>query len=248
MSNTAIVRPYLRGIIHCHSRYSYDSLTSISAYLRVARRQSLDFIILTDHDTIAGSQALKAAAALRLPHLQVPIAAEYLTDEGDVIAAFIDRDVRARKFADFVTEVREQNGLLLLPHPYVGHQAPEKVAAACDLVEVFNSRTGKSKNSRANELAASQGKYRYAGADAHFARSICGAVVEVENRGSLRSSILNGSPRWNTARTTSRWEFGASQLIKAWKRRDASLALRMLRRAGEQIINVACNSRATAKS
>jgi predicted metal-dependent phosphoesterase TrpH len=248
MSNTPIVRTYLRGIIHCHSKYSYDSLTSISAYLKVAQAQSLDFIILTDHDTVAGSQALKAAAALRLPHLQVPIAAEYYTDEGDVIAAFIEADVRARKFTDFVTEVREQNGLLLLPHPYVGHPAPEKVAAACDLVEVFNCRTGESKNSRAHELARSLGKHGYAGADAHFARSICSAIVEVENRGSLRSSILDGAPSWKALRATSRWEFGASQLIKAWKRRDAALALRMLRRAGEQVFNVARNSRVTART
>jgi predicted metal-dependent phosphoesterase TrpH len=248
MSNTPIARPCFRGIIHCHSQYSYDSLTSISAYLKIAQRQSLDFIILTDHDTIAGSQALKAAATRRLPHLQVPIAAEYQTDEGDVIAAFIDGEVRARKFTDFVREVREQNGLLLLPHPYVGHPAPDLVAAACDLVEVFNCRTRESKNSRAYELARSLGKHGYAGADAHFARSICSAVVEVENRGSLRGSILNGSPSWKTPRPTSRWEFGASQLIKAWKRRDAALALRMLRRAGEQAITAARTNRVTAKT
>ena len=248
MSSTPIAKPYLSGIIHCHSQYSYDSLTPISAYLKIAQRQNLDFIILTDHDTIAGSRALKAAAALRLPHLQVPIAAEYQTDEGDVIAAFLDRDVRARKFTDFVTEVREQSGLLLLPHPYVGHRAPEKVAAACDLVEVFNCRSRESKNSRAYELARSLGKHGYAAADAHFARSICGAVVEVENRGSLRSSILDGSPSWRALRTTPRWEFGASQLIKAWKRRDAALALRMLRRAGEQVINLARDNGTTAKT
>ena len=183
MSNTPIARPYIRGIVHCHSRYSYDSLTSISAYLKVAQRQNLDFIILTDHDTIAGSQALKAVAALRLPHLQVPIAAEYQTDEGDVIAAFIDGDVRARNFTDFVTEVREQNGLLLLPHPYVGHKAPEKAAAACDLVEVFNSRTSESNNSRAYELATSLGKHRYAGADA--------ALRAASAARSLKSRILD---------------------------------------------------------
>jgi hypothetical protein len=248
MSNIPIARSCLRGIIHCHSQYSYDSLTRISAYLRVARREDLDFIILTDHDTIAGSQALRAAAALRLPHLQVPIAAEYLTDEGDVIAAFIESEVRARKFTDFVSEVREQDGLLLLPHPYVGHQAPEKVAAACDLVEVFNCRTRESKNCRAYELARSLGKHGYAGADAHFARSICSAVVEVESCGSLRRSILNGSPSWKTPRTTSRWEFGASQLIKAWKGGDVALALSMLRRAAERVLNVARSNRATAKT
>ena len=68
--------------------------------------------------------------------------------------------------------MREQNGLLLLPYPYVGHQAPEKVTAACDLVEVFNCRARESKNSRAHECARSLGKLGYAGADAHFARSM----------------------------------------------------------------------------
>jgi len=226
-------RSCFRGIIHCHSQYSYDSVTRVSTYLKIAQRHGLDFVILTDHDTIAGSRALKAAAALRLPHLQVPIAAEYHTDEGDVIAAFIDGEVRARKFTEFVTEVRDKNGLLLMPHPYVGHRAPEKVAAACDLVEVLNCRTRAAQNSQARELARSLGKRGYAGADAHFARSICSAVIEVENLGSLRSSILAGSPRWESAQIASRWEFGASQLIKAWKRRDAALALRMLRRAAD---------------
>jgi len=78
---------YLRGVIHCHSHYSFDSTTSISTYLRIAKRHQLDFIILTDHDTIAGASALKAAAAESMPDLEVPLAAEYLTDEGDVIAA-----------------------------------------------------------------------------------------------------------------------------------------------------------------
>ena len=36
-----------------------------------------------------------------------------------------------------MTEVREQNGLLLLPYPYVGHRAREKATATRDLFEAF---------------------------------------------------------------------------------------------------------------
>jgi predicted metal-dependent phosphoesterase TrpH len=111
-----------------------------------------------------------------------------------------------------------------MQHPYVGHRPPEKVAAACDLVEVLNRRTRAAQNSRARELARSLGNRGYAGADAHFARSICDAVIEVENLKSLPSSILDGSPRWETAQIASRWQFGAPLPIKAWKR-DAALAL-----------------------
>jgi histidinol phosphatase-like PHP family hydrolase len=228
---------YLRGVIHCHSHYSFDSTTSISTYLRIAKRHELDFIILTDHDTIAGARALKAAAAESMPDLEVPLAAEYLTDEGDVIAAFIEDEIQARSFPQFVMEARRQNAALLLPHPHVGHRAPEQVAMECDLIEALNCRAGDSKNLAAARLAAALGKRAYAGSDAHFARSITSAIVEVEGLGSLRSSILYGRMTWRSPRLATRWEFGASQLIKSWKRRDPKLALRMLQAGCARVLS-----------
>ena len=222
-------RRCLRGVIHCHSRYSHDSATSISQYLHAARENLLDFIILTDHDTTAGSRALKSAAKLHMPALAVPIAAEYLTDEGDVIVAFLDSDIEARTFPDLLREARRQGAVVMLPHPYVGHRAPEKLAPECDLVETVNCRTRSAQNSRAAQLANSLHKRTYAGSDAHFARSIASAVVEVEDLGSLKSSLLHGRISHGAPRFTTRWEYGASQLIKSWKQRDAKLAMRMMR-------------------
>ncbi|MGH8011425.1 MAG: PHP domain-containing protein [Candidatus Binataceae bacterium] len=227
----------LRGVIHCHSRYSHDSFVSIGSYLRAARRHKLDFIILTDHDSTAGARALRNTAAQLMPQLMVPIAAEYLTDQGDVIAAFMEEEIRERNFPDFVRAARDANAILMLPHPYVGHRSPEHVAEYVDLVEVVNCRTRSAKNARALELAKSLGKPAYAGADAHFARSIGNAVVDVANLGALSSSILNAEIGWAPPRLTSRWEYGASQLIKSWKRRDARLALRLLRGAFGKIVD-----------
>jgi predicted metal-dependent phosphoesterase TrpH len=228
---------YLRGVIHCHSHYSYDSTTSISTYLRIAKRHRLDFIILTDHDTIAGASALQAAAAEAMPELEVPLAAEYLTDEGDVIAAFLEDEIPSRSFPQFVIEARRQNAALLLPHPYVGHCSPERVARECDLIEALNCRAGDAKNLEAARLAGALGKHVYAGADAHFARSITSAIVEVEALGSLRSSVLYGRMTWRSPRLATRWEFGASQLIKSWKRRDPKLALRMLQAGCAKVLS-----------
>jgi predicted metal-dependent phosphoesterase TrpH len=219
---------YLRGVIHCHSKYSYDSATSISTYLRMARRHRLDFIILTDHDSLAGARALRAAAARTLPSLAVPLAAEYLTDEGDVIAVFVPDEIRSRNFAQFVVEARDKGALLLLPHPFVGHRVPRELAASCDLIEVANSRTSAVRNALAAELARALGKRGYAGPDAHFGRSIANAIVEVEDCGSLHQSLSRGGIRWDSWRPTERWEFGASQLLKSWKRRDGKLAMRLL--------------------
>jgi len=233
------VSPYkrfLRGVIHCHSKYSYDSMTDISSYLKAAKKSELDFVILTDHDNVEGARRLRAEAARTMPALEVPLAAEYLTDQGDVIAAFLTEEVRSRSFPQFVEEARRREALLFLPHPYVGHKAPEEIGPQCDLIEVFNCRTSESKNARAADLAKRLDKRAFAGSDAHFAWSISSAVVEVENLGSLRTSMLNGEIKWASPRQTHRSEYGASQLIKAWKRRDARLAARLMRSGFARIL------------
>ncbi|MGH7988472.1 MAG: PHP domain-containing protein [Candidatus Binataceae bacterium] len=227
-----------RGIIHCHSHYSHDSLVSTRSYLRAARHHKLDFIILTDHDSVAGARELKSAAARQMPELTVPLAAEYLTDQGDVIAAFIEQEIRPRNFADFIRAARDANAVLMLPHPYVGHRSPERIAERVDLIEVVNCRTSSARNARALELANSLGKPVYAGSDAHFARSIDNAIVELDNLGTLSSSLTRARIGWAPPRFTSRWEYGASQLIKAWKRGDARLALRLLRGACVRLLDL----------
>ena len=40
--------------MHFHSRYSPDSITTIDRIIAAARRESLDFLLLTDHNTTAG--------------------------------------------------------------------------------------------------------------------------------------------------------------------------------------------------
>ncbi len=225
---------YLRGIIHCHSRHSHDSLVNISAYLNAARRHALDFIVLTDHDTIEGSLELADAARRILPRLQVPLAAEYNTSHGDVIAVFLKEDIASRQIDAFFAEARAKDALLLLPHPYVGHQETEAMAAQCDLVEVVNCRASAPANQRATALAVALGKRSYPASDAHFVHSLGIAIVEVQDLGSLRASLSHGQMRWRQPRLTGQFEYGASQLISAVKLKDMNrlkiLAKRTVRR------------------
>jgi predicted metal-dependent phosphoesterase TrpH len=224
----AIIPNVLRGIIHCHSKYSYDSITSIRSYLRFARKQHLDFVILTDHHTTKGSRALRDAAAVHMPHLDVPLAAEYFTDCGDVVAVFLKCEIQAIALKEFVDEARKQGAVLLLPHPYVSHKEIELVAEECDLIEAFNSRASDQQNAKAAELAANINKRTYAGGDAHLSNSLGRVIVEVENRGDLRTSLLNGKLDW-VAEKTPKWEIAASQMIKAWTKRDPSVAWNQVR-------------------
>src|SRR5260370_32966796 len=119
----------------------------------------------------------------------------------------------------------------MLPHPYVGHRYPEAIAAECDLIETVNCRTRDEKNAQAARLAQSLAKPAYAGSDAHFAHSIADAILEVENLGSLRTSLLGGNIRWAPVQITPRWQYGASQIIKPGKKRAPVLALKALSHA-----------------
>ena len=217
----------LRGIIHCHSWFSEDSRIPISRYLRFARQHALDFVILTDHDTTAGSRALQEAARNAMPELQVPLAAEYKTDEGDVIAAFLNDEIHERVYDRFVEAARAQGALLLLPHPYVSHKHPERLAPDCDLIEIFNSRANPEKNRLAAELARALGKPGFAASDAHLARGLRNAILELPAAGGLQKSLMAGDIRCAQQRPTPRWETLASQYIKAAKLRDIGMASRL---------------------
>jgi hypothetical protein len=227
--------PPYRGIMHFHSRYSPDSLTSIRRILAVARREALDFLMLTDHDTTAGARELaRRVGALGWP-IEVPLAAEYRTDHGDLIAAFLREEIKSRDLDGFIAEVRGQGGILLLPHPLVDHCQPEMLAEQADLIEVFNGRAGAAANGAAEALSARVGKPGFWASDAHLACSLGRTVVTVENRGPLRESLLQGTIRPLVCRPTAACDVFLSQVIKVVKTRDLK---RVMRYAVRQMGNV----------
>jgi predicted metal-dependent phosphoesterase TrpH len=202
---------------------SFDGLTSPARLLAIADRAALDFMLLTDHDTIEGARALRAVAAERGSRLSVPIAAEYRTDHGDVIAAFIDREITSRRLDEFVREVRDQGGLILLPHPFHQHRDVDRLAAIADLVEVHNGRIDSRLNEAAAALAASVGKPGYHASDAHLARHVTRVLVEVDARGSLRDSLARGGIRTVRLDPVGASDVWLSQVAKGVKTRDARL-------------------------
>ena len=128
-----------RGLIHFHSRYSFDSILSIKSIVNFALSENLNFLVLTDHDTIEGSVKLKEYIENKGYDIEVLIAAEYCTEYGDVIALDIKYEIKDMNFNNFISLVKEQEGYILFPHPYVGHKNLEEIANQADLIETFNS-------------------------------------------------------------------------------------------------------------
>ena len=203
----------LRGLVHVHTWHSFDSFLPPAAYVAYARRARLDFLCVTDHDTLAGSRDV--ARRNRDPGLEVVIGAEYATDRGDLIGLFLREEVRSRLFEEAAAEIHAQGGLALLPHPYRGRVTDPSRYASVDLVEAFNARSSDGSNDAAHADAERLSKPATAGADIHTAWELLrgGTLVELGGEGPLRERLL-GAPRRLLMRPSHRNLRRYSQLVK----------------------------------
>ncbi len=185
---------------HVHTRYSPDSLTSLEAALRAARRRGLARLIITDHNTIAG-----ALEARRKAPGFVIVGEEIMTTEGELLAYFLEEEIPAGLSPEeTIARVRAQGGFVAAAHPFdvrrKGHwslAALERIAPWLDAVEAFNARCWvPGANRAAHDFARSHGLLVLAGSDAHTAAEIGGAMValppfEMSTEG-LRMALQEG--------------------------------------------------------
>jgi predicted metal-dependent phosphoesterase TrpH len=180
---------------HVHTCYSKDSLTSLEEVIEACRKQGIDRVAITDHNTIAGALALLEMA----PDLVI-VGEEIRTNVGEIIAYFVEEEVpRGLSLQEAIARVREQGGVVGIPHPLdrlrreaLGRANLLTIIEQVDLLEVFNARTiFSSDNRRALDLARERRLLASAGSDAHIACEIGHAYVEMpifnDKDGFLRS-------------------------------------------------------------
>jgi len=164
---------------HVHSCYSADSLSSPESITKLAKKKGLNAIAITDHNTIRGG--LKAKS-IDTDGLNVVIGAEINTDFGDLIGIFLNGEILSRDFGGVVDEIRDQDGLVVLPHPYRRKRFPSnELLKYVDIFEGLNARTSKELNLKAEELAISLKKPMICGSDAHFLFELGDVRNVVEN-------------------------------------------------------------------
>ena len=97
--------------LHCHTRASFDSLSSPTSVVRAAASRGLTHLAITDHETIAGALEARDVAREQAPGLTVLVGEEVRSREGDLIAMFIERAVpRGLSAAETIAAIREQGG------------------------------------------------------------------------------------------------------------------------------------------
>ena len=112
------------GSIHCHSRYS-DGSGTIEEIIKKATLAELDFVILTDHDTLAplfdGYEAWH-------DELLFLVGQEISPKSGCHYLAFnLEREIQGKNRIDYqnlIDEVNESGGFGFIAHPYGAKQPP----------------------------------------------------------------------------------------------------------------------------
>lgn len=213
-------RALIRVDLHLHSSASPDCGIEPESVAARCGELGLSPVFLTDHDTIAGAERLKAAGRHR-----VVTGEEMMTSAGEIIGLFLERPVQSGlKPRDAALEIKAQGGLVYLEHPYdrfrrhLSQDAIETLADLIDIVEVFNGRSDEKANRQAGDLCEILDVAAGAGSDAHSLRDIGSVYVEMED--------FEGAPDFLVKLRRSTIVRGRSRLLL---RLEASLGNRMQR-------------------
>lgn len=179
---------------HTHSNYSCDGYVEPKTLVKVAAKAGLSGIGVTDHDTIKGGLEAKK---YENQTIQVVVGSEVLTDKGEVIGLFLTEEIKSKNFIDVINEIKAQNGIVVVPHPFDGVRSTSLHPDTHDVnyidnVEVFNSRCVRQHyNDLAMNYAKHNGMSIIAGSDAHFKNEVGNAGVITESE-DIREAVLKG--------------------------------------------------------
>ena len=156
--------------LHVHSNYSACGSSNIKNILKVAKKRKLNGIALTDHNMIKG--ALKLKKLNKDKNFEVIVGEEVMTDNGEILAYYLNEEIKPGKYEEVMDKIREQDALTSVAHPYTFIRSitfKEILTRKLDGVEVFNGRElFPSASKKAEKLAKRINAARTAGSDAHF--------------------------------------------------------------------------------
>jgi predicted metal-dependent phosphoesterase TrpH len=162
-----------------HTSWSHDCSTDAGELVDHAESEGLGAIAVTDHNVFGG--ALEAVDYARGRELVVIPGEEVKTDtQGEVIGLFLEKEIpRGMSFPDTVAAIREQDGIVYVPHPFDRlHAIPDprtlhRHLADIDVLEVYNARLlFEGFNDEALRFARKYNLTMGAGSDAHVLQGV----------------------------------------------------------------------------
>lgn len=169
--------------LHTHSIASPDGGIRPEHYRLAIENGLLDCIAITDHNHI------KQAAALHNEMGKKIIVGEEITSlDGEIIGLFLTKVVKPHKTArETVDAIKEQGGLVYIPHPFetvrsgLKREALIEIAEFVDIVEAHNGRAFFQNFSElATDWADTMDKVTAASSDAHGVKGLGTTYTLVE--------------------------------------------------------------------
>jgi predicted metal-dependent phosphoesterase TrpH len=164
-----------------HTNFSKDCASTVESILATAREIGLGALAIADHNEIEGAFL---ARELSGGEPFVIVAEEVKTAEGEVIGLFLEQAIpKGLTFDATLSLIKEQGGLVYVPHPFDGLRMTPSYRALVDnlyridVIETYNARVALSAFNLSAErfaakynLVAGAGSARSAGAwDGHVA-------------------------------------------------------------------------------
>lgn len=162
---------FLKVEFHCHTQYSKDSLIRVEQLLGTCRERGIDRLVISDHNTIKG-----AVAAKTIDPQRVIIGEEIMTQEGELLAAYVQEEIpKGLPAKEAISHLRAQDAFISVSHPFdllrSGHWEVNdllEIAPLVDAIEIFNARCFPAiYNHRAKEFALRNHLLGTSGSDAH---------------------------------------------------------------------------------
>lgn len=105
------------GVIHIHTApYSSDASGTLKGAIRVAQAQELDYLLITEHNTLRGHETGRGG---RHGRTLVMIGEEISTEDGHYLALNVGHHVsRYQSTRKILEEIARQGGMGFVPHPF----------------------------------------------------------------------------------------------------------------------------------
>jgi predicted metal-dependent phosphoesterase TrpH/glycosyltransferase involved in cell wall biosynthesis len=172
-------REWIECDLHMHTSWSWDCSTPVPDLLDHAEAVGLGAIAVTDHNEFGGAR--EAVELARDRRLTVIPGQEIKTDgDGEIIGLFLSEPVpKGLPFEETIAVVRDQGGLVYLPHPFDRmHSVPRAATlhrhlADIDVLEVYNGKLlFEAWNEEALRFARKYNLTMGAGSDAHVLQAV----------------------------------------------------------------------------
>ena len=201
----------VRVDLHSHTMWSGDSSTTPEELEQAVVASGLDVLCITDHNAIKGAVELEHALPCR-----VIVGEEVRTSRGELIGLFLQERIPfGLSPEEAAHQIREQGGLVYVPHPFdpLRHNLAEDALRALaaegliDAIEGFNAKTSLAHLNHAGLTVAREvGVPAGAGSDAHVPDALGAAYVEMDDFAgpqdfvtALATATLTGH-HWDQAR------------------------------------------------